>query len=332
MTHRLRVIILIALTFATLATVREAPAQQTIDSSAAAVPRLQERLANLKPESPIEYYLLGEEVAAEAGDTATRDLARRLLILAYETDQRLAKPRCLGPEVCRALAALAGPDGDKRWLRAMAMHLSEAGRSTGPASGNATKAEGGVPANVERKELSDLTAFKLATVLGRIRAGEGNKAKKDLALPEVREALESYSAVLESGGAIGAVQKLEKHIELWPYCPECRGKHVINRNENGTLRSLICPTCGGVPGPRLAQEELLGHLRMESALLRGIHRLWSAQVLADGAQPLRDPDPADLALTYRVDPEATVYRDGQWVKPEPAKANTPPADPAPKGK
>jgi hypothetical protein len=83
-----------------------------------------------------------------------------------------------------------------------------------------------------------------------------------------------------------------------------------------------------MPGPVLSPSELLGQLRLEAALLRGIHRLWSAQIQADAGEPLRDPRPEDVAMIFRVDPNAVLYRHGKWI-PDPARPVPAPSTPTP---
>jgi len=292
------------------------------------VPELRQRLEALSPSKPADYFLLGEEVAAEITDRAGLDLARRLYVLAFELERAATEAGTppptpsLGPSVCRALAALARPEGEKRWLAALALRLTP----DAPTEPGAAR-----PAHADAKEVSDQTALELATALGFVRSGEGRKATSLLARPGVREALESYEAVLAGRGDVNPIQRMERYISQWPTCPECRGKHVITRNQGGTATTTLCTTCGGLPGPRLTEAESLGYLRMESSLLRGIHRLWSAQLLADDAQPLRDPNPDDLAPTYRVDPELSIYKDGRWSKPATKPVAPPSGSPAAQG-
>ncbi len=313
----------ISLAICGLSPAADAPGPAQPATQPVPVPRIDERLAALSPERPIDYFLLAEEVAAEVQDRDGRDLARRLYVLAFELDRKSAKPANLGPSVCLGLVPLAGPQGEKRWLRALALRLQPA-----PAA-----AEGaGTPApRPEAKEVSSQVALQLATALGYVRSGEGGRARRLLARAGVREVLESYEEVLAGRGEVNPIQRIERYIDQWsPSCKECGGRHVISRGTGSSQSTILCPTCGGLPGPKLTEAELLGHLRMESALLRGIHRLWSAQLLADDAQPLRDPEPDDLSLTYRIDTDASVYRNGKWVKPETRPGETKPSEAKPK--
>ncbi|MBL8991288.1 MAG: hypothetical protein JNJ48_06885 [Phycisphaerae bacterium] len=266
------------------------------------VPRLSERLARLSPDDPTAYFLLGEEVASESVDRSSRDLARTLLVLAMHLDRAAGGTGNLTPSVCLALASLTPREGERRWLVAVA-RASE--RRAGERAGR-TRPPGLAP-------VSELVAFDLATAFGLIRAGEGRRAEQLLAKPAVAELLSAYENVLDDEGIVGGAQRLRRWAEQWQSCPECRNRRIVTRGEGGKAR--LCPTCGGSPGPKLSEAELLVQLRMESALLRGIHRLWSAQYLADGGEPLRDPDAADLPATYGVDTTRTVWREGQWRQP-----------------
>jgi hypothetical protein len=301
---------------------------EAFDPSSIPLPDLAARLTALDPAKPLDYYLLAEEVAAEATLLPARDLARRLYVLAFELDRAqrgdeesppaTTAGKSVGPSVCIALAAMAGPESERRWLRALGLQLRSA-----PAEGKTDTPSSRTP---EIRVVPDQVALELATALGLVRSGEGRRAATLLKRPGVAETLDAYSTVLEEGSAGNARQRIERWIEQWPTCPQCSNKRTIARVETPGQppRTLLCPTCGGVPGPKLTPEERLGQLRLESALLRGIHRLWSAQVVADNAQPLRDPDPDELATTYRIDPRLSIFRDGRWVAPS-SNAPNPPA-------
>lgn len=266
------------------------------------VPRLVERLERLTPDDPMAYFLLGEEVAAESVDRASRDLARTLLVLALHLDRAGGGTNNLTPSACLALAGLTPRESERRWLVAIA-------RASDRRAGESSARRRGVgPAPV-----NELVAFELATAFGLIRAGEGRRAEQLLNKPAVADLLTAYENVLNDEGIIGGAQRLRRWAGEWTTCPECRNRRFVTRGEGG--RARLCPTCGGSPGPKLTDAELLVQLRMESALLRGIHRLWSAQYLADAGEPLRDPDPAELAATYGVDTSRTTWRDGQWRQP-----------------
>ncbi len=288
-----------------------------VDPPASPADQFDARLAALDPAQPEGYFLLAEEVADSAANDSGRDLARRLYVLAYELDK--ARPPSpgkgrLGPSVCLGLVAIADKEDERRWLLALAQSMDD--RQAGPDWSPTVPAAG-----------ADEVAFNLATVLGLSRAGEGRKAEKLLEKPGVSALLEKYDAALRVRGIGGGAGAVRRAIRDWPMCPECRNHRVVLKPGGGPEHGMVlCPTCHGNPGPRLSDEELAQQLQVESALLKGNHRSWAAQVLSDGGAPLRDLDTAEIAATYGVDPSRPVWRHGAWEAPE-APANKPPAAP-----
>lgn len=277
-------------------------------------PDLEQRLLALTPDQPARYFALAEELAAERREPAARDLARELFALSALADQRLAKPQGLLRPACLALADLASAHADKRWLHAMALQAD----SAPPADTRDAAAP-----RPQAAEVSDRLALELATALGLIRSGEGRRAERLLDRPGVNNLLLTYEDLLTESGLPGGADRLRNLAKQNPFCAECRNRRVVPETGNRQERRFkVCPRCQGVPGPRLSATELLGQLRLESALLKGIHRLWSAQLAADSDRPLIDPDPEELAARYRLDPEAYLWRDGRWVK-----SPTPPPPP-----
>ncbi|MCC6661193.1 MAG: hypothetical protein IT437_09940 [Phycisphaerales bacterium] len=257
------------------------------------------RLEQLAPSSPESYFLLGEEVADLSPDMEQEALARRLFVLAYELDRARGPASRIAGSCCLALAGLERLEPTRRWLLAVAGAVDPRYARTDWSVAAAPLA-------------SDEVAFTAATALGQARAGEGIAARKLLSEPGVLPLLRSYERALSNTTATGAVFRVQKYASEWP-CRTCDNKRVIPRTGPGGVEYRICPNCGGNPGPKLSEEELLVHLRFEAALLRGIQRSWSAQIAVDQAAPLRDPDPAAVAPTYGVDPALAYYRAGQWV-------------------
>ncbi|MFT3684835.1 MAG: hypothetical protein QM783_07885 [Phycisphaerales bacterium] len=169
--------------------------------------------------------------------------------------------------------------------------------------------------------MSEQTALNLATAMGLARAGEGRRAEQYLGREGVRELLAASQTIISGGPTSGA--SIQKWIEEWPYCPTCKNKRIVTRGNESTL----CPYCDGNPGPKLNDAMLLSQFRAESFLLRGAYRSWSAQLLADDGEPLRDPNPSDVAVMFGVDSRATIWGDGGWVAPP--TPPSPPAAPAP---
>lgn len=280
-------------------------------------------LGALDPQSPWAYFEIGEIVSEVAQDKATRTLCRTLYVLAYETSKKQSdeKQRESGSadiriSVCLALAAIADNDSEQRWLRAIASSLGSTTLEGGGTSGT-TDGGGAVP---------DSAALELASALGLVRIGEGRKAAKLLENSQVSQLLDQTERLLSPGGLSGGAQRVRKLMGDWPNCPECKNRRFIKSQEGVRL----CPTCGGRPGPKLVQQELLYQLRLESSLLHGVQRSWVAQTIVDGGAPLRDLDPDELAATYRVDPQRTLWRNGVWTAPAgAAKPAASPPDPQP---
>ncbi|MFT3684834.1 MAG: hypothetical protein QM783_07880 [Phycisphaerales bacterium] len=87
----------------------------------ATVVGLDARLRALKPSDPQAYFVLAEDLASESADKPSRDLARRLFVLAFELyrarngagDGEMARSATLG------LASLTAIDAERRWLAAV---------------------------------------------------------------------------------------------------------------------------------------------------------------------------------------------------------------------
>lgn len=294
------------------------PAPTLADQVAAArtvVKDIDHRLAALDPARPEDYFLLAEDLAAERQELACRGLARQLFALAGIADHRSQKPAGLLRPVCLGLADLASSQSEKRWLRAMALQAQTEAERPNPNAGNAPRP---LPA-----EVADRMALELATALGYVRAGEGRRAQRLLERPGVRDLLETYQDLLDESGLSGGADRIAALAAQYPFCAECRNRRVVNVPGDKNTRFRVCPRCAGVPGPRLETAEVLAQLRLESALLKGIHRLWSAQLAADGDRPLLDPDPEELAARLRLDPTALYFREGRWTANQGATANPP---------
>ena len=163
-------------------------------------------------------------------------------------------------------------------------------------------------ARIERHE----QAYEAATVLGLARSGESQDARRWRDRPGVNDTLKRYERLIGTSGETGALSRLDKYLAAWP-CPECHNDRVVTKLGDRGPERRLCPTCHGNPGPVLSDEELIGQLRFEASLLNGIQRSWAAQIVVDQSAPLRDPDPDELAATYRVDPRLAYWRGGKWT-------------------
>lgn len=271
------------------------------------VASLSERLAQLTPARPLEYFLLAEEVASEAKTRAARQLARELYVLAMRLDQRASGGR-LTPSCLRGLTTVAADDRQRAWFAATARVAEQTTLNTGSV----------VKQRLALLEPTDQAAFDLATALGFARTGDGRRAESLLARPGVGQILDAYENVLNADGQINAGQLLRKWMRDYPSCPECRNRRVINRTDGpGTpVRSRLCGTCLGMPGPEMSEAELIAQLRTESSLLRGIHRFWSSQYLVDNGEPLRDPTPEAVAQVLNISEATPFFRNGLWTATE----------------
>ncbi len=278
-------------------------------------PELRARLEALKPSDPKAYFDLGEEVADTADNPATLNLARRLFVLALHLDRARSGQR-LSASACLALADLAARERDRRWLQSLAGTLDQ--RLAGPAW--VRRAE---------KLASSQAGYTAATALGLVRSGDGVRARQALADPAARSLLHSYERLLNAAGLSGALRTMEREADRWP-CPECHNQRIVRKLGSGREPQYrLCTNCQGNPGPIMSIPELVAHLRLESQLLSGIQRSWSAQVSADRGAPLRDPDPADIAPAFDIDPAKCVFRGGQWTEPGAPQGTGAPPTPAP---
>jgi hypothetical protein len=271
--------------------------------------KFNDKLEQLSPSRPEEYYLLGEEVAAEVATYNDRQLAITLFVLAADLDLRRNTRPVTASAACLALADVIKSDRDRRWL----IYLS---RTLDPRRVTPEWLARPAPAT------SESPVYQVATALGLVRSGHGVQARQMLDKPEVKEALDRLEPILRNLGG-GSVAQLTREAMLWP-CSECSNARVIKRGSPPEVR--ICPRCKADPGPQLTEEQFLGQLRFESMLLQGNQRSWAAQALSDNAAPLRDSDPSTLAIAFDVDTAKVLWRNGQWV----VDPNAPPPPPKPR--
>ncbi|QOJ01429.1 MAG: hypothetical protein HRU70_13400 [Phycisphaeraceae bacterium] len=262
---------------------------------------LESRLTALTPERPEGYFEVAEDVMDRSRQPEARALARQLLALSLELERRRrgnAGSGVLGSSVCLALAELSVNDLDRRWYLAAAGVLDPTG---------AVSAWTRAPERATDRH----TAYLAATVVGNVRAGEGLHARQSLADPEVSAVLRRYQRLLSDIGAGGGVTNLEREADAWP-CRECGNQRVTRRTTRGQTEYRLCATCRGNPGPTLTRGELMAQLRLESWLLSGIHTSWSAHLTADLDEPLRDPDPSEIAAREGADASRPYWREGGW--------------------
>lgn len=287
-----RTIVLVMLLSCTIVLLGAAQPASRVDAFA-------DRLVLLSPSDPDAYFLLGEEVAAEAAsDRDLGELATHLYVVAFELDRRRPAPR-LGASVCLGLADLARVERDRNWLIALARTIDR--RYATPDWSGGTSAP-----------VSDEIAYRAATALSLVRAGRGPEARRLLEDPQVRSLLVRNERLMHPRALTGMFDRVERDAGLWP-CPECGNERVTTTRINDSVQTSRCNTCLGDPGPDYGMDTLIAQLRFEQWLLEGVNRSWSAQMMTDGGLPLRDPDADELAPTLDVDPTLVYWRDGAWV-------------------
>lgn len=294
--------------------------------------KLRQRFDRLDGVAAEPYLLLAEEVADFGQSLPGRDardvrwLARQLYVLAATLDSAAsasAAAKASGPTdgkarpasaaaitprgqvaraACFGLAELTPLKQERRWLLALA-RLSAA--ADGRVGGE----------RLIDEPITWTTAILLTDAISLARAGEGRRADALLKKLGVDQLLLRYEGALDEGAAVGTAGKLRRWIADWPVCPECQNRRVVNKPEGGKAVMRACPRCGGNPGPELTTDELIGQVRFQATLLSGISDSWSAAILADGGQPLREVDLQELAARFGVDPELRVLRSGVWSKP-----------------
>jgi hypothetical protein len=302
------------------------PAATATPAPQPAAPNRSAQLAALDPRNPWGYFLLGEMIAAEASDAQSKQVARTLFVLAYETSKKAGADALKSGDapagadirisVALALASIADSDSERRWLHAIASSLGW------------NNPDGPGPIGTAQSAPIDPAGLDLASAIGLIRIAEGRRAAKLLEKPEVAATLDRSERLLSPAGLTGGASRIRRLMAEWPICAECKNRRFIKSAQGVRL----CPTCGGKPGPKITQQELLYQLRLESSLLHGVQRSWVAQTIVDGGEPLRDLDPDELAATYRVDPARTVWRGGAWVTSAGAASTAAPAAPPESGR
>lgn len=140
-----------------------------------------DRLSALRPEDPMGYFELAEEVLDRApNESADRALAAWL----FGTAGRLDREN-LGASCALALATTTRDRDQARRLKAVAMMLDVDGAGSASAGGNSLDAE---------------TAFEVSESFGRFRTGRTSSLRKVLREESIRASLRRFEDVLPDGG------------------------------------------------------------------------------------------------------------------------------------
>ncbi|MEM7623496.1 MAG: hypothetical protein AAF235_09885, partial [Planctomycetota bacterium] len=272
-------------------------------------PGVEQRLEALTPAQPDGYFMLGEEIAAEALTDGEFVLAKGLYAIACELwlnagDSRNAASACI------AIADVTASRRDRQWLRAVAASIEPA-----YAGLRWDESSGGV--------ISSDVALDASQAIGFVRSGDASRARRQLDRPEIRDAIDRFAALATESGASKITDDLDLQAAQWP-CPQCRGERVVvvtsagdsgarpsNRNPN-VPSFRVCPTCNGDPGWDPVVDLFIGTLRLESRLLKASQRSWSGQFASDQGAPLRDPNPREVAAIVGVSAAAPYWGPAGW--------------------
>jgi hypothetical protein len=156
------------------------------DRGPAAPAGWEQRLEALRPDRPLAYFELAEEIADAATTDRERELARQLLALAGALDE----PR-LGRAACLALADLAEDPRQRARLRALAWLLAERYEQA-IALDEAMRDQEDAP-------LSPVALAAVTEALSLYRRGQGARALAALRTPGAADLLEANDRLLVGG-------------------------------------------------------------------------------------------------------------------------------------
>lgn len=142
---------------------------------------------------------------------------------------------------------------------------------------------GAAPVPGGPREFGRDAAVAVAEAMSHYRMGEGTQALTALdKTPGARDALEACGHAFRGGAA--------------RFLADCE----VYR--------------GGRQRPSLSRADLVTMLRLETAILSGADRSWSAELLLGRGEPLVEVDPDRLAEILGADPTRPFHRDGRWVE------------------
>lgn len=128
-------------------------------------------------------------------------------------------------------------------------------------------------------EADPAAALAVAEAIGNYRQGDGVRALAALRRPGAEEVLESCGHLFPGGAP--------------RFTEDCRLYRGGRR-------------------PMLTDQDIVGLLRIERALLGGAERSWAGDLLLDRGRPLIEVDPDRLQETLGADPASACYRAGRW--------------------
>lgn len=150
-------------------------------------PLWRDRLESLRPDKPIEYFELAEEIADQAVEPSHRELAKQLFGLAGALE-----PHRLGRSACLALADLEADDLAKRRYLALAWLL-------GPQNGYLDPFASLHPSRFGGEQPSTEAIIGLCEAISHYRKGSGSQAQAALRKPGAVELLKQHGAHIPGG-------------------------------------------------------------------------------------------------------------------------------------
>jgi hypothetical protein len=141
--------------------------------------------------------------------------------------------------------------------------------------------EGGESVGHSFSQFSSEAIIAFTEAISRYRKGQGAQAAAALRKPGADELLKSCDRWLPGGYN--------------------RFQEVIKQSRGQTR-------------PTLSASDQLRLLHLEAAVLAGIDRTWSSELLVTRGSPLIEVDPSRLAETLEVDDGRPFYRNGRWVE------------------
>ncbi len=132
----------------------------------------------------------------------------------------------------------------------------------------------------EAPQISASAAVAVGEALSYYRRGRGPRALSVLEKPGATALLESAGGVLRGGA-----RRFMEDCKLY------RGQRK----------------------PTVTEDDLRRMLQLEAAVLAGVDRAWSGQLLLGRGRPLVEVDPDNLQQTFGVDASRPYYRRGRWV-------------------
>jgi hypothetical protein len=128
--------------------------------------------------------------------------------------------------------------------------------------------------------LDPVAALAVSEAFGHYRRGNGARALRVLEKPGAMDLLEAWGGAVFRGGSAGFLE------DCWLYRSSRR--------------------------PVLKDQDRMGMLRFEAAVLAGANRSWSGDLLLNEGRPLIEVDPDHIEDVLGVNADRPCYRSGRW--------------------